>query len=186
MRKLIAYNFVTINGIYNGPDEDISWHNHKEEELKYSEDMLALNHILLFGRKTYEQMAGFWPTKVAKETMPAVAEGMNKAEKIVFSNRDFNGKLWENTHIMSGDIAKKIKKLKQLPGKDMALLGSGSIISLFTDHNLIDEFQIMVDPVAIGEGDLIFRGIKKTLLLELLNVKVFSSGAVLLNYKQKL
>src|SRR5512145_3091428 len=77
MGKLIAYNFVTLNGFYKGDNEDISWHRHGAEESKYSEDMLAMDNILLFGRKTYEQMAGFWPTDAARELFPKVAAGMN-------------------------------------------------------------------------------------------------------------
>lgn len=183
MRKLTAYNFLTLNGFFKGPNEDTSWHTHGEEEAKYSEEALAQDsNILLFGRKTYEMMAGFWPTPQAKELFPQVAAGMNKAEKIVFSKSPFEP-AWENTQVISGDIVAKIREIKKSPGKDMTILGSGAIISLFTDYGLIDEYQFMLDPVAIPDGTPVFKNITQKLALRLTGSKVFKSGVVLLNYQ---
>lgn len=182
MRKLSAYNFLTLNGFFKGPNEDTSWHTHGEEEAKYSEEALAYENILLFGRRTYEMMASFWPTPQAKELFPKVAEGMNRAEKIVFSKSPFEPE-WENTQVISGDIVEKIREIKKSPGKDMTILGSGTIISLFTDHGLIDEYQFMIDPVAIPDGTPVFKNIKQKLDLRLTYSKVFKSGVVLLNYQ---
>jgi dihydrofolate reductase len=67
MAKIIAYNFITLDGYYKGPNEDISWHKHGKEESAYSEEMLALDNVLIFGRKTFENMASFWPTSFASE-----------------------------------------------------------------------------------------------------------------------
>jgi dihydrofolate reductase len=182
MRKLTAFNFTTLNGFYKGPNEDIGWHTHDKEELKYSEEMLALNNILLFGRKTYEHMASFWPTAMAMEMFPKVADAMNEAEKIVFSHTHIEAG-WKNTQLINGDIAGKVKQLKLSPGKDLTVLGSGSIVNLFTERKLIDEYQVMIDPVAIGKGTTLFSGIKNKLTLELTNVKTFKSGVILLYYK---
>lgn len=182
MRKLTAYNFLTINGFFKGPNEDTSWHKHGEEEAKYSEKALKQDNILLFGRKTYEMMASFWPTPQAKELFPKVAEGMNKAEKIVFSETPFEP-MWQNTQVICGDILEKTRKLKASPGKDITILGSGSIINLLTDHGLIDEYQFMIDPVALPEGTPVFNGIKRKLELRLTGSKVFASGVVLLSYR---
>ena len=100
MRKLTAYNFLTLNGFFKGSNEDTSWHRHGAEEARYSEEMLAQDNILLFGRKTYQMMASFWPTPQAKELFPKVAEGMDRAEKIVFSKSPFEPE-WENTQVIS-------------------------------------------------------------------------------------
>lgn len=181
MRKLTTFNFITLNGFYKGLDEDIGWHKHGGEEAEYSEAMLALNNVLLFGRKTYENMVSFWPTPMAKELFPEVAEGMNKAEKIVFSNT-LGAVTWENTRVMNGDIVEKVRQLKRSPGNDLTILGSGSIVSLFSDSELIDEYQVMLDPVAIGEGSSIFSRIKHQLNLKLTGTRTFKSGVVLLNY----
>ena len=151
MRKVTAYNFISLNGFFKGLNEDISWHQHREEEAKYSEESLAADNILLFGRKTYEMMASFWPTPMAAELFPKVAEGMNRAEKIVFSNT-ITDALWTGTQIVSGNIIEYVRKLKSTRGKNMTILGSGTIISLLTDHGLIDGYQFMVDPLALPEG----------------------------------
>lgn len=182
MRKIIAYNFLTLNGFFKGPNEDTSWHRHGAEEARYSEEMLGQGNILLFGRKTYEQMVSFWPTPMAAELFPKVAEGMNRAEKIVFSAEPFEA-MWENTRVVSGDIVAQVQRLKTSPGKDMTILGSGTLINLFTDYGLIDEYQLMIDPVALPAGTPIFKGIEQKLDLQLINSRVFKSGAVLLCYQ---
>lgn len=183
MRKLSAYNFLTLNGFFKAPNEDTSWHTHGAEEAKYSEEALEQDdNILLFGRKTYEMMVSFWPTPQANELFPKVAEGMNNAEKIVFSKSPFEPE-WENTQVISGDIVEKIREIKKSPGKDMTILGSGTIINLFTDQGLIDEYQFMIDPVAIPDGTPVFKNIKKNLDLRLTGSKVFKTGVVLLNYQ---
>ena len=181
MRKLTMYNFITLNGFYKGLNEDISWHRHGGEEEGFSVDSLQQDNILLFGRVTYQMMASFWPTPMAMESMPDVATGMNNAEKIVFSNSLDNAE-WQNTTIINGDIVEEIKKLKQQPGKDMTILGSGSIVTQFAEAGLIDGYEIMIDPVAIGNGTPIFNGISNNLNLMLTNSKVFKSGVILLSY----
>lgn len=182
MAKLIAYNFITLDGYYKGIKEDISWHMHGKEESEYSEEMLALDNVLVFGRKTFEFMASFWPTPFAAEMYPKVAEGMNKAEKILITRNPQEEVGWKNTTTVTGDVVTQIRKLKAASAKDFTILGSGSIINLFTEYNLIDEYQIMIDPVAIGSGTSIFSGIKSPLPLKLKRVRTFKSGVVLLCY----
>ena len=182
MRKLVVFNFLTLNGYFEGPDGDLSWHRHGEEEGKYASESVGQGGVLLFGRITYEHMAAFWPTPMAMQQMPAVAKGMNNAEKIVFS-RTLKTADWENTNIISGDLIKEVDRLKKVPGKDMCLLGSGSILTQLADAGLIDEYQFMVDPVALGSGTPAFKGLKKKLDLKLVSTRKFSSGVLLLNYQ---
>lgn len=182
MARLIAYNFLSLNGYYKGVEEDISWHTHGNEESKYSEEMLARDNILVFGRKTYEHMASFWPTPFASDMFPVVAKGMNNSEKLVITTNPQFDSSWSNSRVVIGDVVGKMKELKLNSPKDMAILGSGSIISLFSDHRLIDEYQIMVDPVAIVSGTPIFYGIKNNLNLKFAGFRTFKSGVVLLNY----
>ncbi|MEP6514032.1 MAG: dihydrofolate reductase family protein [Parafilimonas sp.] len=181
MRKLSVFNFVTLNGFYKGDGEDINWHKHGEEGGKLSEENLKLDNILLFGRVTYEMMANFWPSPMAYESFPVVADGMNNAEKIVFS-KTLQKAEWKNTRLVKDNIVDEIKALKEMPGKNMTILGSGSIVSLFADHSLIDDYQFMIDPVAIGNGTPIFKGIRHQLDLKLTDTKILESGAVLLSY----
>lgn len=182
MRQLNVFNFITLNGYYKGPENDISWHRHGSEEGEYSAQSLRADDILLFGRTTYEMMASWWPTPMAAEAFPDVAKGMNEAEKIVFSTT-LKSADWNNTRIISNNIIDEVRQLKQQPGKDMTILGSGSIVSQFAEAGLIDSYQIMIDPVAIGSGTPIFSTIKNKLDLELTDHKVFKSGVVLLSYK---
>jgi dihydrofolate reductase len=181
MRKLSVFNFTTLNGFYKGPYEDISWHRHGGEESKFSEESVGAGNVLLFGRITYQMMAAFWPTAAAKENMPIVAAGMNKAEKIVFS-RTLQKAEWENTKIIKDNIVEEIRKMKQTPGRDMTILGSGNIVTQFAEAGLIDEYQFMIDPVLLGSGATVCNGLTHKLDLQLTATKTFESGVVLLCY----
>lgn len=183
MSRISAYNFLSLNGFYKGANEDISWHKHREEQAKYSEDSLSSGNILLFGRKTYEMMASFWPTPSAAEMFPGVAAGMNRAEKIVFS-KTLSKADWAGTRIISGDIVERMKEWKASAARDMTILGSGSIVSLFSDHGLVDSYQFMIDPIALAQGVSVFHGMKKNLELRLTHSRVFDNGIVLLEYQK--
>jgi dihydrofolate reductase len=181
MAKLSVYNFLTLNGYIAAPDGDTSWHRHGDEEAQYSKDSLASNNMLIFGRVTYEHMVAFWPTDQAKQTMPDAAAGMNRAEKIVFS-KTLKSADWENTRIVSDGIEAEIKRLKN-GSKDMTILGSGSIVTQLSDAGLVDEYEIMIDPVALGDGKSMFHGMKRKLDLELTSSRSFKSGVVLHSYR---
>lgn len=181
MRKLSAFNFVTLNGYFKGPNGDISWHRHGAEESEFAAEGVKSENIVLFGRVTYEMMASYWPTPEAIKDNPTVANGMNKADKIVFS-RTLKKPEWNNTKLVKDNIIEEIKKIKSSSGKDMVLLGSGSILTQFAEQDLIDEYQIMVDPVVIGDGTPIFKSIRKNLNLQLTSTRTFKSGVVLLSY----
>jgi dihydrofolate reductase len=182
MRTLSAFSFITLNGLFQGPAGDISWHRHGAEESEYAAEGAESGSTLLFGRVTYQMMASFWPTPMALEREPVVANGMNNADKIVFS-RTLKKAEWNNTKVVSGDIVEEMKKMKQMSGKGMTILGSGSIVTQFAEHGLIDEYQIMVDPVVIGNGTPIFNDIKRKLNLKLTQTRTFKSGVVLLCYE---
>jgi dihydrofolate reductase len=182
MRKLTVFNFITLDGYYKDLQDDISWHRHGGEESEYSEESLEAENILLFGRVTYEMMSGFWPTTEAIKNIPLVAERMNRSEKIVFSNKLKNAE-WNNTSILSGDISSQIRALKNTPGKDLTILGSGTIVTQFADAGLIDGYEIMIDPVALGAGIPIFQGLKTKLDLKLVNSRIFGSGVITLSYE---
>jgi len=181
MGKLSVFNFASLNGFYKDVNNGIGWHRHEGEEVQFSVDSLSAENILLFGRVTYDMMASFWPTQQAIENLPQVADGLSKAEKIVFSNT-LKTAGWGNTRVMNGDIAAKIKALKQTSAKDLTILGSGSILTQFAEAGLIDTYQFMIDPVALGDGGTMFRGIKHTLNLKMISHRTFNTGTVLLTY----
>jgi dihydrofolate reductase len=181
MPLLSCFNFISLNGFYKGLKDDISWHRHGEEESIFSAENAQKDSILLFGRVTYEMMSSFWTTAEARAMAPLVAEGMTSAEKIVFS-RTLQSAAWENTRIVQHDIYSEVKRLKETGTKDMTILGSGSIISQLADHGLIDQYSLMLDPVAIPYGSSFLHGISRKLDLKLVNTRIFKSGVVLLNY----
>jgi dihydrofolate reductase len=179
-----VFNFITLNGFFKGMHNDISWHRHGPEESQFASDSMKSGEgALLFGRVTYEQMASFWPSTEAIKNIPEVAKGMNSAEKIVFS-KTLKKADWQNTRI-ANDLIGEVKKLKETTNKNLTVLGSGSIITQLADNDLVDEYGIMVDPVALGEGTPIFNNLKRKLDLDLVNSRVFKSGVVLLTYKPK-
>ena len=116
----------------------------------------------MFGRITYELMASFWPTPVAIENMPEVAERMNNLPKVVFS-KTLDQASWNNTKLLKGDLAAEIRKLKQEPGEGMVILGSGSIVSQLAPEGLIDAYQIVTNPIVLGKGRTMFAGVKEKL-----------------------
>jgi dihydrofolate reductase len=185
MGKLQVYNFVSANGYFKGANEDISWahQNPSQEENDFAAENAQGGAVLLFGRKTYEMMVSHWPTAQGKKDNPGVAEGMNKAEKIVFS-KTLKKADWNNTRIVGSNIEEEVKKLKQ-SGKNMTILGSGSIVNQLAEAGLIDEFQVMVHPVAIGNGTAFLKDIHKKIELELTKTRSFKSGMVLLCYQPK-
>ncbi|MFT3823805.1 MAG: dihydrofolate reductase family protein [Chitinophagaceae bacterium] len=183
MSRLSVFNFITLNGFYKGTHEDISWHVHGAEENEYAIGAMDAGNVLLFGRVTYEMMAGYWTTPEAMKEAPEVAKGMNESEKIVFSTT-LKEAGWKNATLIKKNIVEEVKRLKQSSGKNMTILGSGSIVTLFAEHGLIDDYEIMIDPVALGKGTPIFNNIKHPLNLTLKATRAFKSGVVLLSYRK--
>jgi dihydrofolate reductase len=185
MRKLIVFNSVSLDGYFTDANGDMSFAHRSHPDAEW-DAFVAGNAsgggVLLFGRITYELMAGFWPTQRAAETVPVVAERMNNLEKVVFS-RTLDNALWKNTKLVKGDLTGAIRQMKNEPGEGLAILGSGSIVSQLTQHRLIDEYQLVMIPVALGKGRTMFDGIKEKLPLKLTKTRTFGNGNVLLCYE---
>lgn len=184
MAKLTSFTFISLNGFYKGLNEDINWHQHGEEEAECSVESLKSNNTLLFGRVTYEMMKSFWPTQMAYDSFPEVADKMNKAEKLVVSN-SLKITNWKNTKIITENFIEKIIDLKKSSNKNIILLGSGNVLKQLANANLVDEYQIMIDPIFIESGEPILDSLKENIRLELTKSKVFKSGVILLYYKPK-
>src|SRR5512135_2681359 len=137
MPKLSVFNLVTLDGYFAGPDGDISWHNVDEEFQELANAASNSGNVLLFGRVTYELMARYWPTPDGIRDDPIVARGMNSATKIVFS-RTLDKAEWSNTRLVKEDMLAEVAKLKQGPGKDLTILGSGSLVAQLSQARLID------------------------------------------------
>jgi dihydrofolate reductase len=183
MRKLIVFNNVSLDGYFVDAKGDMSWaHRPDAEWNSFAGENASGGGTLLFGRKTYELMASYWPTPMAMRNDPVVAEGMNNLSKVVFS-RTMDKASWKNTRLVNGDLAPEVRKMKNEPGDGMAILGSGTIVAQLAQEGLIDEYQIAVIPVVLGAGRTMFEGIKHRLNLTLKKTRPFGNGNVVLWYE---
>jgi dihydrofolate reductase len=183
MRRVIAFEQVSLDGYFVDRDGDMSWaHKQDPEWNEFTAGNASGRGALLFGRVTYEMMASFWPTPAAMERAPAVAEGMNSMPKVVFS-RTLKGASWKNTTLVKGDIAAAVQSMKHEPGPGMTILGSGTIVSQLAQEGLIDEFQFVVNPIVLGQGRSLFEGVKEKLALKLVKTRAFGNGNVVLSYE---
>ncbi|MEP6574623.1 MAG: dihydrofolate reductase family protein [Gemmatimonadota bacterium] len=182
MRKIIVSNLISLDGFMAGPNGDLDWFQVGDDFNKYVEELLREVDVILFGRITYQMMAEYWPTDAARRSDPVVAERMNGLAKVVFS-RTLTRVDWENSTLVSTDIGPEIGRLKQLPGRDLVIFGSGSIVSTLLTMNLIDECRLVVNPVLLGSGKPMFAGFADRLTLRLTDMRRFGSGSVLLSYQ---
>lgn len=182
MRKILFFMLTSLDGYFAGPNHDINWHNVDDEFNEFAIDQLMGVDTLIFGRVTYELMASYWPAPAVQEDDPIVAGLMNSATKLVFS-RTLEKVAWQNSRLIKDHIAEEMLKLKQEPGKDMIILGSSDLAVTFMELGLIDELRIMVNPVVLGEGKTLFKGVPNRLKLNLVKTRVFESGNVLLYYE---
>ncbi len=183
MRKLSVFNSVSLDGYFTDAHGDMSWAHREDDEWNaFASENASGGGVLLFGRITYELMAAFWPTPEAFATMPEVAEQMTALRKVVFS-RTLERPSWANTEVVKGDIEAAVRRMKAEPGPDMAILGSGTIVSQLTDARLIDEYQVVVTPVVLGSGRTMFDGIREKFELTLTDTRAFANGNVVLWYE---
>lgn len=183
MRKLTVFDNVSLDGYFTDAKGDMSWaHNNDPEWNAFAAENASGGGALLLGRVTYDMMASFWPTPEAMQTMPAVAKGMNGMPKLVVS-RTLREPAWSNTTVVSGDLPASVRKMKQQSGPDIAILGSGSIVSQLAQAGLIDEFQIVVHPIALGAGRTLFEGVKNRIRLKRTTSRTFGNGNVLACYE---
>ena len=186
MRKVLLSNLVTLDGFFAGPNEELDWFILDEEFNQYAIDLLSKVDALLFGRVTYQLMAEYWPAAASNSSTSKsdleIANKMNNLPKIVFS-KTLQKVEWNNSTLVKEIIAEEISKMKQQSGKDMVIFGSGSIVSTFMQLGLIDEYRIILNPIVLGNGNPLFKGINGKQNLKLLNAKVFDSGIVILFYE---
>ena len=181
----MVFNSITLDGYFTSRAGEIGWAHRDTGDQEFNA-FVAENAggegQLLFGRKTYEEMASYWPTPQAKRDNPAVAEGMNRMPKLVFS-RTLRSANWSNTTLIKEDPADSVRRLKGEPGPDMVIMGSGSIVAQLAKAGLIDEYQVVLTPVAIGGGRTMFEGLNADLALRLTRSRVFPRGKVWLSYE---
>jgi dihydrofolate reductase len=182
MRKINVFDNLSLDGYFTDAHSDMSWaHKHDEEWTAFSSSNAGGEAELLFGRVTYEMMAGFWPTPQAAEMLPDVAAGMNRMKKFVFS-RTLTAAGWQGTTLVKGDLVTEVTRLKEQSGPDLLILGSGSIVSQLTAARLIDQYQIVLCPVVLGRGRTLFETVTEKVPLTLTSSRQFTNGNVVLTY----
>lgn len=181
MRRVIVFNMISSDGYFEGPNHELDWHNVDAEFNSFAVPQLQEVDTLVFGRRTYEMMASFWPTETAKKQDPAVAGLMNTTSKLVFS-RTLDSADWERTTLITEHAIDRLKELKEKPGKALLILGSSNLCVSLLGAGLIDEIRLIVNPVVLGKGNPIFAGLHTPLRLHLLGTQTFKSNNILLRY----
>jgi dihydrofolate reductase len=183
-RVLSAFLHVSIDGYYCDAQGDMSFAHQQGSDPEW-EEFAAENAkgggALLFGRVTYDMMAAWWPTPAAAQAMPELAERMNALPKFVASRR-LDAADWANTTVLRGDLLTSVRALKAEAGPDITILGSGSIVTQLADAKLLDEIQVVVNPIALGSGKSLFGGLEERLPLKLTRSRSFSNNSVALWY----
>jgi dihydrofolate reductase len=190
------FNWVTADGYFAAPDENLDWVVPDEEQAKAAAEAISNFDTVLCGRRTYELFEGFWRHAVVDDsgTIPdphhpgrrspehgVVAIALNKMTKLVFS-RTLKDVTWKNSRLLRELDPREIETLKGQSGKDIIIFGSGSIVSQLTQHGLIDEYQFVVCPIFLGSGRPLLGGLSKRSRLNLLEAKALPSGDVMLRY----
>lgn len=186
-RQVNAYMQISLDGYYCDINSDMSFAHKPPDDAEWHEfvaENASGGGMLLFGRKTYEMMAAWWPTPMAANAMPKVAARMNAMPKVVFS-RTLHSVEWANTTLTNSDLIETIRRIKGEDGPDITILGSGSIVAQLAGAGLIDTIQVVVNPVALGAGKSFLAGLPKPLELKLTNTRVFGNGSVVLWYARR-
>jgi dihydrofolate reductase len=187
MRKIIATEFCSLNNIMSDPADQMDWvtATFSEDLGQYEDHLYDTSDTLIFGRVTYKIFEGYWPTVA---TNPKAFEGdtklapkINNAKKIVFS-KSLKSVTWENSVLKSEIIPSEIELLKKQKGKNILIVGSANIFQQFINFGLIDEIHIVLHPIILISGKLLFNNITERKNLTLLETKTFKNGVILLRY----
>jgi dihydrofolate reductase len=191
MRKLLVIDFLSLDGVMQAPgqpDEDTEggfnhggWATpyHDESLAKSVADSMAATDAYLFGRKTFENFAAYWPT--APRDIP-FTDHLNNTAKYVVS-KTLKEPNWSNSTVIDGHVAEEVPKLKQQPGKNIAVLGSGQLVQALIENDLVDEYLLTIYPLVLGGGKRLFRDDEQLRRLELVDSKTTSTGGVALTYR---
>jgi dihydrofolate reductase len=177
MRKIVAGLFLSLDGVYEAPDQ---WHfpYFNDEMGDAVSTQMAAADAMLLGRVTYQEFAAYWPQQSDDVD---IASHMNDTPKFVVSN-SLDSVDWQNSTLIKGDVAQELNRLKQQPGKNIAVTGSGTLVRSLLRDNLLDELRLLVHPIVVGSGKRLFEGADQK-ALELVDSRTFSTGVLYLTYQ---
>jgi dihydrofolate reductase len=176
MRKVVLSMMVSADGYIEAPNDNITWHVWDDEMSEYMMGFFDTVDTFIYGRKSFELMIEYWPSQTGE-----FADIMNETPKLVFS-RNLENVEW-NSKLIKENVADEIRQQKNQPGKNMVLFAGANIASTFIEHDFIDEYRLIVNPVVLGAGTPLFKEIKNQLKLKLLQAKPFQCGNTLLCYE---
>jgi dihydrofolate reductase len=178
MRKVIVSEFVSLDGVIGDPMWTFQFHCEEQDKFKFEE--LKASDALLLGRVTYEGFAAAWPNMI--EDNGDYGVWMNDYPKYVVSTT-LDKAEWKNSNLIKKNIAEEITNLKQQPGKDILVFGSGNLVQTLKQLDLIDEYRLMVFPIVLGSGKRLFEEGTDEKVLKLTDTKTLSSGTIVLTYQ---
>lgn len=178
MQRLFLFMNLSLDGYIADTSGDISGFHNDFEAFSAGESREV--DTLLFGRKTYDMMK-FWSTPQGAALQPDIAQFMNDRHKVVVSHQPFEPG-WSKVTVISGDVVESVKALKEQAGKSIIIMGSNTLCVSLMQAGLIDEFQILVNPVVFGSGTSLFGGLPQKAALTLKDTHTFKSGTVMLTY----
>ena len=178
MRRIILNLAVSLDGYIEGPNGEYDW-CFVDQDYGFTE---LLNRIdtIFYGRKSFELFGNYAPSDNATEMEKKIFRTMNEKRKYVFSK---TLKAVENAFLISDNVETEVKKIKQEPGKDIHLFGGSSLVTTFVNLDLIDEYQLAVHPIILGDGTPLFNNIKERKKLKLTNSQIYPNGLFILYYK---
>ncbi len=188
MRNLIFFMHTSLDGFVAGPSGEMNWITATDEIFDFVATMTDKVDTALYGRVTYEMMESYWPEAGKKPNASKHdiehSAWYGKVPKVVLS-KTMSEEGLENTTVISGGLAARINNIKEQPGKNILIFGSPGASHSLLREGLIDEFWLFVNPVLLGEGIPLFKGVQELTKLKLLETKIFSSGVIALHYEKK-
>ena len=179
MRKIVAGLFLSLDNVYEAPDQ---WHfpYFNEEMGEAVQSQMDAADAMLLGRVTYQEFASYWPQQSGDDV--AIADYMNATPKYVVSNT-LDTLEWQNSTLIKGDVAAQLTELKQQPGKNISVVGSGTLVGSLLRDGRLDELRLLVHPIVVGNGKRLFTNLGDRNALELVDVRTFSTGVLYLTYQ---
>ena len=180
MRKVVASELVSLDGVIESP-EKWSFQFHNDEMAEAQGAGMAAADAMLLGRVTYQEFASYWPYQNSADQ--PFTDYLNNTPKYVVSTTLEGPLEWQNSTLIKGNVAEAIAKLKRQPGKDIGIVGSGTLVRSLLRQDLLDELRLMVHPIVMGSGERLFEDGGDQKMLELVDSKTFGTGVLYLTYQ---
>ena len=179
MRKIVAGLFISLDGVVEAPHE---WHfpYFNDEMGEAVDSQITAADTMLLGRVTYQEFASYWPHQGSEVVL---ADYMNTTPKLVVSTT-LDRVEWQNSTLIKGNVAEELTKLKQQPGKNISITGSGTLVRSLLRDGVLDELRLLVHPIVVGRGKRLFPDMSERVELKLVDSQTFSTGVLYLTYQQ--